>query len=160
MVATASSTKDVERFRGFLAKGQPGELSYVVLLGLQAFYLPDLLKLIDKGFSWRTLQRFVHNSGLTTEQVAETISIPPRTFARRKASGRLFPDESDRLLRLARVYSRVLELFDADREAATEWLTDPNIALGGVSPLQFVRTEVGAAEVENLVGRIEYGIIS
>ena len=45
-------------------------------------------------------------------------------------------------------------------EAATLFLTDINIALGGVAPLDFARTELGAEEVENLVGRIQYGIFS
>jgi putative toxin-antitoxin system antitoxin component (TIGR02293 family) len=156
----SSTTRDVSRYREFLQKGQPGPLAYVVLLGLNVFDLPDLIKLIDKGLPWRTLPRFVRNTGLSLEQVAEVITIPKRTLARRKTSGRLMSDESDRLLRAARIYSRALELFDGNREAATQWLTDRNIALGGVSPLEFARTEIGAAEVDHLVGRIEYGIFS
>lgn len=157
---TATTTKDVSRYREFLQKGRPGERTYVVLLGLNTFELPALLKLIQKGFAWKTLQRFVHNTGFTMEQVADLVAIPKRTLARRKADGRLTAEESDRLLRAARIYSRALELFDGDRDAATGWLTDRNIALGGVSPLDYARTELGADEVENLVGRIEYGIFS
>jgi len=40
------------------------------------------------------------------------------------------------------------------------WLTDDNIALGGVAPLEYARTEVGADEVENLVGQIQHGIFA
>jgi putative toxin-antitoxin system antitoxin component (TIGR02293 family) len=74
--------------------------------------------------------------------------------------GRLKADESDRLLRLARVFGSALDLFNGNREAAVLWLTDINIALGGVAPLEFARTQLGADEVENLAGRIQYGIFS
>lgn len=160
MEITVAPTKDVEQFASFLKKGRPGEHAYAVLLGLNVFDPPALMKLIAKGLPWRTLQRFVRNTGLTAEQVAELIDIPKRTFARRKAQGRLTPGESDRLLRAARIYSRALTLYDGDAEAATEWFTGDILALGGVSPLEYARTEIGATEVDQLIGRIEWGMFS
>ena len=40
------------------------------------------------------------------------------------------------------------------------WLTSPQVGLGGAIPLEYAETEVGAREVENLLGRIEYGVYS
>ena len=157
---TSVATKDVQRYRGMYVNGRSGPRAYVVLLGLDTFHLPDLLRAIEKGLPWKSLERFVRNTGLTLEQVAELIGIPPRTLARRKASKRLAPDESDRLLRAARVYGRALDLFAGDPEAATEWLTIDNPALGGVRPIDFARTEIGADEVEHLIGRAEHGVFS
>jgi len=156
----SSAGKDVVRYHDLLMKGRPGERAYVVLLGIEEFDLPALLRLIEKGLSWKTLQRFVRNIGLTFEEVADLIAIPRRTLARRKVDGRLTAQESDRLLRAARIYGRALELFDGDREAATEWLTDPNLALGNVPPIELARTELGAQEVDHLIGRIEHGVFS
>ena len=34
------------------------------------------------------------------------------------------------------------------------------VGLGGAIPLEYAETEVGAREVENLLGRIEYGVYS
>lgn len=157
---TAAPPKDIERYRGMVSKGRPGARAYVVLLGLDTFDLPGLLKLIDRGFTWSTFQRFVRNTGLTTEQVAELIAIPRRTLARRKTDRRLNANESDRLVRAARLISRALDLFEGDRASVVEWLTESNTALGGVTPLHFARTELGAEEVEHLIGRIEYGVYS
>ncbi|MEO8378637.1 MAG: antitoxin Xre-like helix-turn-helix domain-containing protein [Acidobacteriota bacterium] len=153
------TTRDLERFSKIRRKPATPR-GYVVLLGLDYFDLPSLLKAIDKGFSWKTFERLVRNIGLPAETVADVLGIPRRTLARRKVEERLKPDESDRLLRLARVLGSAIDLFDGNREAATLWLTDVNVALGGVSPLQFARTEVGASEVENLVGQIQHGILS
>jgi putative toxin-antitoxin system antitoxin component (TIGR02293 family) len=154
-----AATKDVDRFRD-LRRLPATPRAYVVLLGMNEFDLPSLLKAIDRGFTWKTFERLVKNLGLSEEAVGDVIGIPRRTLARRKIEARLKPDESDRLLRLARVFGSALDLFDGDRDAATAWLTDVNTALGGVAPLHFARTEIGAGEVENLVGQIQYGIMS
>lgn len=156
---TQTTTKDVERFQD-LSRKAPLPRSYVVLLGFDYFDLPSLLKAVEKGFTWKTFERFVRNIGLPADQVADVIGIPRRTLARRKVEGRLKSDESDKLLRLARVFGAALDLFSGNREAATLWLTDINIALGKVAPLEMARTHIGADEVENLVGQIQYGLIS
>jgi putative toxin-antitoxin system antitoxin component (TIGR02293 family) len=156
---TQATTKDIERFQALRA--QPAmPRGYVVLLGFDYFDLPSLLKAVEKGFSWKTFERFVKNLGLPAEQVADVIGIPRRTLARRKVEGRLKADESDRLLRLARVFGSALDLFSGNREAAVLFLTDVNIALGGVTPIELARTQIGAEEVEQLVGRIQHGLFS
>ena len=45
-------------------------------------------------------------------------------------------------------------------ENGRRWLASPQVGLGGAIPLEFAETEVGAREVENLLGRIEYGVYS
>lgn len=156
----APLTGDVRRYRSLYVDGRPGTRSYVVLLGLRAFELPALMRLIERGLPWTVLGRFAKNTGLSVEQIAELISIAPRTLARRRAEGRLASDESDRLLRAARIYGRALDLFDGNARDATEWVTGENRALGGATPLAYARTEVGAEEVDHLIGRIEHGIVS
>ena len=86
------------------------------------------------------------------------VQLPARTLARRKAAGRLEREESDRLLRASRVFGRALELFEGDADAAREWLLDRQPLLGGLVPLELATTDVGAAEVERLIGRLEHGI--
>lgn len=156
---TARTTHDLERFSKIRRKPATPR-GYVVLLGFDYFDLPSLLEAIEAGFTWKTFERLVKNIGLPAEHVADVIGIPRSTLARRKVEARLKPDESERLLRLARVLGGALDLFDGDREAAVGWLTDVNVALGGVSPLELARTEIGAGEVENLVGQIQHGILA
>ena len=82
------------------------------------------------------------------------------TIISKTNEGRLRPDESDRLVRAARVFSLAVGLFDGDLEAARSWLTHPLPALSGSTPWDYAATEIGAREVENLIGRLEYGIPS
>ena len=65
---------------------------------------------------------------------------------------------SDRLLRAARVFRRVLEFFRGDRAGAVQWLLSKPRALGGATPLELSRTDLGAREVEDLIERIRYGV--
>jgi len=153
-------TKDLDRFRQYLRRGAPGPHAYVVLLGLETFDPLDLLRAVKKGLSYRTFERFRRNTSLSFERVTDLIDIPRRTMTRRKRDGRFLPDESDRLLRASRLFGKTLELFEGDRDAAMEWLTAAQPALGATIPLDLARTDVGAREVERLVGRLEHGVFA
>ncbi len=151
---------DVRRFQKFLRNGMPGPHAYVILLGLSRFDFHGLIEQIEKGFPYSALERLQKNTGLTTEQILDLLQIPRRTLARRKTAGRLTAEESDRLARLARVYARTLWFFDGDVEAATSWLNEAQFAFGGTRPLEMTRTDVGALEVERLIGQLEHGILA
>jgi len=153
-------TKDLARFRQYLQRGAPGPHAYVVLLGLETFDPLDLLRAVKKGLSYRTFERFRRNTSLSFERISDLIDIPRRTMTRRKREGRFLPVESDRLLRASRVFGKTLELFEGDRDAATEWLRTAQPALGGGVPLDLAKSEVGAQEVERVVGRLEHGVFA
>src|SRR5258706_218900 len=69
-------------------------------------------------------------------------------------------DESERLLRIATVFEKAVDLFEGDLVSARRWLSTPKKALGGETPLSFARTEIGGREVEALIGRLEHGVFS
>ena len=45
-------------------------------------------------------------------------------------------------------------------EKAVEWLRTQNRALGGKLPMDRLDTDLGAREVEDILGRIAYGVYS
>lgn len=133
---------------------------YVALLGLEATTLGALHAQLQKGFRFRLLSAFARQMALSLTAVCSWIGLSPRTLERRRKEGRLSAMESDRLLTTARIGAMALRLFEGDREAATRWLAAPHHALGGATPMERSRTEFGAREVEDLIGRIEHGVIS
>lgn len=157
---THPASADFERYRELSGGKPPEPYTYVTLLGLNTLQREKLLRAVERGFAWKTFDRLVQSVGLPAEQIASAIDLPKRTRARRKAEGRFLPDESDRLLRLARVYARALDLFAGQREVAVRWLTQPKHALGGAIPLELARTDAGAREVEATIDRIEQGVYS
>lgn len=129
-------------------------------LGLRSTSTPQLIEQLEVGLSFDTLQTFQSNSGIDVVALASLIGIPDRTLARRRTAGRLTPEESERLLRISNIFEKAVELFEGDAEAAIQWLTSPKKALNGQQPLQYSRTEPGAREVENLIGRVEHGVFA
>jgi putative toxin-antitoxin system antitoxin component (TIGR02293 family) len=121
---------------------------------------PRLVERVEEGFSFRELEHLRQNMGLSRVEMAELVQIRPRTLDRRKKEGRLHPEESDRLLRASRVFGRAIALFEGDVEGALRWLSSSQRALGGAVPLEMARTEIGAREVEGLIGRLEHGVFS
>ncbi len=135
-----------------------GRHEYLALLGLRSFDTAALVKRLQQGISYAAFERLKKNLGVTSEELADAALISRRTLARRKQSGRLRPDESDRLVRLARVFAEAIGLFQGDSGAARSWMMKGNRALGGASPFEMVRTEVGTREVEQLITRAEHGV--
>lgn len=70
---------------------------------------------------------------------------------------RLEPDQSDRI---ATLKNRLLELMNGDNESALKWLHSPQDIFDGESPLERAKTEVGAKDVDDLIGRLENGVFS
>ncbi len=153
-------TRDISRFRRLMERGRPGPHSYVILLGSRSVGTEEVLKSVEHGLPFSAFEHLQRNIALPISEVTELVQIRPRTLTRRREQGRFQPDESDRLLRASRLFARALELFEGDAEAARSWLTDPQPALGGAVPLAVARTEVGAREVEKLIGRLEHGVFS
>lgn len=137
------------------ARIQPGRS-----LGLKRMEIPTLLKVITSGLRWSAVESFLQESGFTQLQLAQYLGIPVRTLARRKEVGGLDENESERLLRLSEIYDAVLDLFSGDKADAREWLLSPVRGLNNSRPIDYARTDFGAREVRNLIGRLEHGVFS
>ncbi len=120
----------------------------------------ELLKLIKLGLGYNSWENFIRNTDLRKEDAVNLVRISPRTLSRRKEEGRLHPDESDRLIRAARIFALTSELFDGDADSARRWLKAAQPALGGSTPIEYASTDIGAREVEALIGRLEHGVPS
>ncbi len=160
MAGRERSGEDLQKFRDRIEAVGGGNTAYALLLGLEPADNAALVARVEEGFLYRALERLRSNVGLSREALADLVQIKPRTLDRRKEGGRLRPEESDRLLRAARVFGGTIALFEGDADAARAWLSSPQRALGGAVPLEMARTEVGAREVESLVGRLEHGVFS
>jgi putative toxin-antitoxin system antitoxin component (TIGR02293 family) len=152
---------DLSKFWGQIeSEGWGADHPYLLLLGIAPMDTPRLVERVEEGFSFGELEHLRQNMSLSREEMAELVQIKPRTLDRRKKEGRLHPEESDRLLRTSRVFGRAIALFEGDGEGALGWLSSPQRALGGAVPLEMARTEIGAREVEDLIGRLEHGVFS
>ncbi len=119
----------------------------------------QLVSKVRAGVPFRELEKLRGELALPLNQLAEKLGISRATLHRRKVAGRLDAHESDRLVRYDRLLQHARQVFGTT-ESARLWLGFPQYGLGGAVPLDYARTEVGAREVDDLLGRIEWGVLS
>jgi putative toxin-antitoxin system antitoxin component (TIGR02293 family) len=146
------------------SKKSGGVVSYCVhgssgkITGVQ-FTPTKLIEVLSAGLPVWELNELQATLAVPMDKLGPMLGISKATLQRRKNEGRLDQAESDRVLRYARLMGKAVAVFESE-ESARQWLNSPQFGLGGAVPLQYAETEVGAREVENLLGRIEYGVYS
>lgn len=123
---------------------------------------PEAAYLIEKvrdGLPFEEFYTLQEMLGVTEERLAGLLGMSRATLHRRKKLGVLDRAESDRLVRFARLVSHASAALGG-ADGARSWLTAPAFAFNGECPLDFADTEVGAREVDALLGRLEHGVFS
>lgn len=130
------------------------------VLGKPVKKTEDLARLVRSGLPAGVVRALAERLHLGSGELSAKLGIPQRTLTRRLSQESLLtPAESDRTVRMARVFAHATEMI-GDEERAVEWLRTPNRALGGEKPLDQLDTDMGARMVEDILGRIAYGVYS
>ena len=74
-----------------------------------------------------------------------------------KATEKMTSDESEKVIRLARVFLESMDIFKDETKVAT-WLKKPNRSLESRSPISFLDSDIGAEGVLAVLGRIRDGV--
>lgn len=119
--------------------------------------ITEMLQMIGRGFPSGKVTRVAAEYEIPEALLYRALHISASTFQRRKRGGRFNADESDRLVRVVGLYGMAEDVLGSKRDAS-DWISAPNRNLGGVPPAEFAVTEVGAREVEELLGQIAHGV--
>ena len=131
----------------------------IVMQDAPSLSSPDMIRFVQAGLVFDELLALQSSLALPLDKLAQKLGISKATLHRRKNEGRLAAEESDRVIRFARLMGKAVTVFETE-ENARQWLSSPQVGLGGAVPLDYAGTEIGAREVEDLLGRIEYGVYS
>lgn len=118
-----------------------------------------LIHSLKAGLPVCELEALHSNLDLPMERLVPMLGISKATYHRRKLAGRLDVAESERVVRFARLLGKASFVMGSV-ENGRLWLTSAQVGLNGEIPLEYAETEVGSREVENLLGRIDYGVYS
>lgn len=139
------------------------EGSYLILYG---FGRVDRIGMVKEGLPARLLTTLATDMHVPRERLYAWLGIARATANRKVKDDRvLSQDESERALGIARLVGQVGKIvaesgepagFDAARWTA-EWLEEPNAALGGKAPGEFLDTADGRALVSGLVAQMQSG---
>jgi putative toxin-antitoxin system antitoxin component (TIGR02293 family) len=119
----------------------------------------DLREAVRAGLPLLALHSLQESLQLSRESLSRLLSMPERTLARRQKQARLTAGESDRLVRAARVMAHAVRVLGS-RDKAAHWLRTANRALDDTTPISLLDTDIGAQQVSEVLGRIEYGVYS
>jgi len=116
-----------------------------------------LLGAVREGLPLSALDRLIADGAITEAEI-EAHFIPRRTLYARRQKGMLSREQSDLIVRLARIQAMAEDVFGR-RQDAHAWMREKNGALEGHAPLTLLDTEEGGRLVEAVLGRIAYGIV-
>lgn len=112
---------------------------------------------IMAGFdvSWATAAKSAFS--MTPTHIGRLLNLSLSTYERRRKDDKpLDSVASERLDRLASIAIQAADVFES-RDKAAEWLSSPNKALGGDSPIMRCETGIGANQVRRVLNAIEWG---
>ncbi len=129
-------------------------------VSLSSLPVNKVVEIIEEGLPISVFKELCSLLDLSEKKLAQTLRIPVSTLSKRKKRGYFSTSESERIVRLMDLLKIAIRVFDSSIEFAKKWFRNPAKALGGATPLEYIRTEQGAREVENLMGRIEHGVFT
>jgi putative toxin-antitoxin system antitoxin component (TIGR02293 family) len=111
------------------------------------------------GISKVSFESFKNRAGLDYNQMALLLSVARNTLINKKGEELFDVTISEKLISLAEVYTHGFDVFGSEN-TFIDWLNAPSRALGMVTPFSMLQTQYGRQEVQNVLGRIEWGVYS
>jgi len=150
--------------------GTMGEPNYVkralALMGLASSApfntvknIADFIHCIRAGVPKKALDNLVEVTGIGNSEMAGIVRTSERTLRRYSANQKLNAEQSERVIELAKVYSRGEEVFGS-LDAFREWMNGTVFALGNKKPKELLDTSMGIEMIMDELGRIEHGIFA
>lgn len=117
----------------------------------------ERIKSIKAGFSVDVADAAKQTFQMTSQGLGELLNLSVATYERRRRDSKpLDTVASERLDRIATVALLAEEVFEG-KQAASEWMSSPNTALGGSIPVMHCETEIGAQQVRRILHALEWG---
>lgn len=116
----------------------------------------DLELVVQEGLPSNLLEATINR--IFPQNPAFRYQIVPRaTLTRRLKKGeRLSPEESEKLQRVARVFAMAKDVWGSE-EDAREFMAKRHPMLDDRTPFEACLSEIGAREVESILGRLLFG---
>jgi putative toxin-antitoxin system antitoxin component (TIGR02293 family) len=119
----------------------------------------DLIRLSRSGVQKSSLKTLSRYLGVTMDTMSNLLHTSHRNIQRKDDKDLLDVHKSERVIEIAEVVSRGLEVFGS-ADNLRQWLHSSIIALGGKKPVELLDTSFGVRMILKLLGRIEHGVYS
>ncbi len=117
------------------------------------------ISLIRQGVPMQTLLHLIKTTDISASEIASILHTSERTLRRYTNDTLLNPEQSERIIELARLFSRGSEVFGSLDNFKT-WMNSTIVALGNIKPKELLDTSLGIEILQEELGRIEHGIFA
>jgi putative toxin-antitoxin system antitoxin component (TIGR02293 family) len=119
----------------------------------------DFIELIREGVPKEAMNNLMSKTGITVMEMANITHTSDRTLRRYGSHDKLPQEQSERVIELARLYSKGSEVFGS-LEYFKEWMNATLIPLGNKKPKAYLDTSLGIDMLMKELGRIEHGVFA
>ena len=120
----------------------------------------DIVKLGISGITKSSINSLAAHIGISRKNMAEDIfDVSIKTFERKDDKDKLDKKTSSHAIEIAKVVQHAYEVF-RDESKLKLWINRENKALNNLKPVQLFDTLSGLNMVNDILGRIEYGVYS
>lgn len=120
----------------------------------------DLVTLSKEGITKKSIETLVNYLGISKKAFSENIlDTSVKTLERKKDTDKLSTQISSTVIGIAKVIEHALAVFE-DEEKVKRWLNSPIRALRYEKPIDLLTVPAGLKMVDDILGRIEYGVYS
>lgn len=136
-------------------------ISTVLGLRKQPASALEMALVIQKGLPALSLTHVCGRFSLEEKRLAAVLGLSPASVRalRRLPRKRLSPAVSDRLYRVADLFLLAFNVLE-NEGAARDWMLTPQPGLGHRVPCDLMGMEASAREVEDLLLRIDHGVLA
>lgn len=117
------------------------------------------IDMIRKGLPKKVMDHLLTKMDITEDEMASILHVSKRTLQRRTTQEPLNEEQSERLIELARLYSKG-EQVTGSLENFKSWMNTSLLALDNKRPKEFLDTSIGIGILLDVLGRIEHGLFS
>ncbi len=117
----------------------------------------DFINVIRTGIPRQAMTYLMDIADLSLLEMANITHTSDRTLRRYKPQQKLTQEQSERMIELAKLYSRGEEVF-GKLETFRVWMDTSLLPFGNRKPKEYLDTSMGIKMILDELGRIEYGI--
>ena len=119
----------------------------------------DFINIIRTGIPKQAMTHLMQVADLSLTEMASIIHTSDRTLRRYSPGQKLSQEQSERMIEMARLYSRGEEVFGSI-EKFKDWMDAALLSLGNKRPKEYLDTSLGINMLMDELGRIEHGIFA
>ena len=119
----------------------------------------ELINIIRRGIPKMAMASLLDVGNLTLADMAVITHTSDRTLRRYKPQEKLTQDQTERMIELAKLYTRGEEVFGT-MELFNEWMNSRLLPFNNKRPKDYLDTLVGINMISDELGRIEHGVLA